>query len=96
MIRRPPRSTLFPYTTLFRSWCWFLWGLFAIAVRPSDFRGLSEKRLDFCREIRGVFFGAFSGVRPIVADPAINCCSISHSHQKLTYLHSPTLISQHA
>src|SRR6266496_6032250 len=23
MIRRPPRSTLFPYTTLFRSWCAF-------------------------------------------------------------------------
>src|SRR5258708_31782097 len=22
MIRRPPRSTLFPYTTLFRSWNW--------------------------------------------------------------------------
>src|SRR2546426_6023068 len=22
MIRRPPRSTLFPYTTLFRSCCW--------------------------------------------------------------------------
>src|SRR5205809_4031120 len=22
MIRRPPRSTLFPYTTLFRSWEW--------------------------------------------------------------------------
>src|SRR5436309_4037960 len=22
MIRRPPRSTLFPYTTLFRSHCW--------------------------------------------------------------------------
>src|SRR2546430_10154467 len=22
MIRRPPRSTLFPYTTLFRSWIW--------------------------------------------------------------------------
>src|SRR2546430_12135461 len=27
MIRRPPRSTLFPYTTLFRSWYWcvYLW-----------------------------------------------------------------------
>src|SRR2546430_10364624 len=27
MIRRPPRSTLFPYTTLFRSWsrCWSRW-----------------------------------------------------------------------
>src|SRR5438034_5418264 len=23
MIRRPPRSTLFPYTTLFRSWSWW-------------------------------------------------------------------------
>src|SRR5260370_12481856 len=30
MIRRPPRSTLFPYTTLFRS---------PLALRPSDFRG---------------------------------------------------------
>src|SRR2546426_1700781 len=29
MIRRPPRSTLFPYTTLFRS-------LFGVLVRPRD------------------------------------------------------------
>src|SRR2546425_9342543 len=30
MIRRPPRSTLFPYTTLFRSFWnyWRKWGLF--------------------------------------------------------------------
>src|SRR5258707_15853301 len=27
MIRRPPRSTLFPYTTLFRSGSQFGWGL---------------------------------------------------------------------
>src|SRR3989441_4512442 len=26
MIRRPPRSTLFPYTTLFRSWAGMSWG----------------------------------------------------------------------
>src|SRR3712207_7960316 len=26
MMRRPPRSTLFPYTTLFRSRCWNLGG----------------------------------------------------------------------
>src|SRR3712207_8403163 len=31
MIRRPPRSTLFPYTTLFRSW-WFLLSGGLIAV----------------------------------------------------------------
>src|SRR2546429_5687781 len=28
MIRRPPRSTLFPYTTLFRSAIWLLMGFF--------------------------------------------------------------------
>src|SRR3989454_10827134 len=27
MIRRPPRSTLFPYTTLFRSYAWAVLGL---------------------------------------------------------------------
>src|SRR2546426_12037256 len=27
MIRRPPRSTLFPYTTLFRSYYLWLWAL---------------------------------------------------------------------
>src|SRR2546425_3596620 len=29
MIRRPPRSTLFPYTTLFRSIVNFFWSMFA-------------------------------------------------------------------
>src|SRR5260370_26242818 len=32
MIRRPPRSTLFPYTTLFRSW----WGLLGPGGMPPD------------------------------------------------------------
>src|SRR2546429_6065826 len=32
MIRRPPRSTLFPYTTLFRSKIAFLAGLFSCAL----------------------------------------------------------------
>src|SRR5579864_9677385 len=36
MIRRPPRSTLFPYTTLFRS--------AGSAVRPSRGRGTGEPR----------------------------------------------------
>src|SRR2546430_13573181 len=34
MIRRPPRSTLFPYTTLFRSLCRSLWEKW----KPSAFR----------------------------------------------------------
>src|SRR2546426_6841299 len=40
MIRRPPRSTLFPYTTLFRS------------VRLPDPRGRNEQRGDELRESR--------------------------------------------
>src|SRR5256885_7348511 len=52
MIRRPPRSTLFPYTTLFRSPCWtsaerparpdiatcHLWRADLAASRPLDAR----------------------------------------------------------
>src|SRR2546429_6010118 len=35
MIRRPPRSTLFPYTTLFRSYCGFSRASFSAAAALS-------------------------------------------------------------
>src|SRR3712207_5190827 len=44
MIRRPPRSTLFPYTTLFRSkeyWIALLLGLFTIQKRSILYLGWS-------------------------------------------------------
>src|SRR5258708_25241173 len=37
MIRRPPRSTLFPYTTLFRSWRNFKRGAWTSAIDVRDF-----------------------------------------------------------
>src|SRR2546430_17660466 len=55
MIRRPPRSTLFPYTTLFRSWLGSIPEIFAgcavagqyrrssRAVRAVERRGRSEE-----------------------------------------------------
>src|SRR5258708_10839540 len=43
MIRRPPRSTLFPYTTLFRS-LWLVHG--SLAVNLGEARGL-EKHVRF-------------------------------------------------
>src|SRR5258708_28850926 len=46
MIRRPPRSTLFPYTTLFRSWSTFArshLGGASIALRKSPPRLRSEE-----------------------------------------------------
>src|SRR2546429_3545673 len=51
MIRRPPRSTLFPYTTLFRSRssraCSFLE---SSLMRPSSFMAFSSfsRLMDFC------------------------------------------------
>src|SRR3712207_8990933 len=36
MIRRPPRSTLFPYTTLFRSYIQCSWSVHAGSRRISD------------------------------------------------------------
>src|SRR5205085_8253382 len=44
MIRRPPRSTLFPYTTLFRSVCTPATGLWISAGR-----GISIRRSKSCR-----------------------------------------------
>src|SRR3712207_7316942 len=47
MIRRPPRSTLFPYTTLFRSWSWIFSGEPCGISRRSVGRpqGLAPRRL---------------------------------------------------
>src|SRR2546422_7062443 len=42
MIRRPPRSTLFPYTTLFRSNPFSIWGLVLTAIGVSTTHRLSK------------------------------------------------------
>src|SRR3712207_7426537 len=56
MIRRPPRSTLFPYTTLFRS------NLIAVGARPLA----ATDNLNFGNpekpEIMGQFVGAIQGI----------------------------------
>src|SRR2546427_3173099 len=46
MIRRPPRSTLFPYTTLFRSQAWYSRGLrLAEAASDAPRAGRLERQL---------------------------------------------------
>src|SRR3712207_7457521 len=53
MIRRPPRSTLFPYTTLFRSYgvsCVVVFG----AEYASEWSRLPERDDEVRRELRGV------------------------------------------
>src|SRR2546426_1207326 len=52
MIRRPPRSTLFPYTTLFRSfgaiynWAWFVGFLLSGAIYIVGMRDRKSTRLN--------------------------------------------------
>src|SRR5258708_12020740 len=57
MIRRPPRSTLFPYTTLFRSWqSWSLrhsmglnqgyWSAFEVGILVARQNGKNRASLD--------------------------------------------------
>src|SRR3712207_4135338 len=56
MIRRPPRSTLFPYTTLFRSWLALLdVGAQALA----GVFGLEELLLEFALQGEAVLEGDF-------------------------------------
>src|SRR2546428_8058833 len=48
MIRRPPRSTLFPYTTLFRS-------LDFLAIALAELADISERRIE--RMVNGMLSG---------------------------------------
>src|SRR3712207_8118872 len=58
MIRRPPRSTLFPYTTLFRS-------RLLVAIARLARRGVGRRRLGLLR--RGLVFGAVAAGLVLVA-----------------------------
>src|SRR5438132_8987359 len=44
MIRRPPRSTLFPYTTLFRSHCFAVEAFAHLVNQPEQADGLERDR----------------------------------------------------
>src|SRR3712207_7177772 len=47
MIRRPPRSTLFPYTTLFRSSAWVPQGLYRLTPRQRRHRAPYSHQLPY-------------------------------------------------
>src|SRR3712207_9397485 len=62
MIRRPPRSTLFPYTTLFRSTFALLDGRLDEALRLSQ--SLEEQGVEFGSAVNGLQFAIIVSRRP--------------------------------
>src|SRR5437667_6266549 len=54
MIRRPPRSTLFPYTTLFRSEQWIKFMKDGVKKRPA----CSELRWAYCNH-KATYFASY-------------------------------------
>src|SRR3712207_8621576 len=88
MIRRPPRSTLFPYTTLFRSMYWLagLVGALATAGRPVGVAlalGLVVRALEIRAEDRAARDGVQGGVGDAVGGRSEEHTSELQSRQYL-------------
>src|SRR2546430_13464831 len=62
MIRRPPRSTLFPYTTLFRSLAVAVAALAAISVASMALGSFPVRARDVARVLWSAIVGADDGV----------------------------------
>src|SRR2546425_8309063 len=61
MIRRPPRSTLFPYTTLFRSSVAGAIGPLGVRIEPFGPTSREEAFAHFQRQARGLVAGGVDG-----------------------------------
>src|SRR5258708_24466329 len=84
MIRRPPRSTLFPYTTLFRSISVRAWGGARRRQSQSTPFGLARTHADHggCRDSRARC-SARGGVVAIITDR--KSTRLNSSHQIISY-----------
>src|SRR3712207_7333043 len=81
MIRRPPRSTLFPYTTLFRS------GLAGALVGSSHLARLGAQAALLLESLTAGLAGLFPGVRPVEApDGAVGSEEHTSELQSRQYL----------
>src|SRR2546430_12585358 len=79
MIRRPPRSTLFPYTTLFRSSWKILESITAVVVVAGE-RKIRHRRL-----IPGLGGDVVSVYDPLVERPDRKSTRLNSSHSQISY-----------
>src|SRR5256885_7028759 len=87
MIRRPPRSTLFPYTTLFRSSESFI---------PHSWHRRSSVERSRPGAIRGAFGERYSFSLATTSPLGTGCVPIGHQDRKSTRLNSSHLVISYA
>src|SRR2546427_11145570 len=93
MIRRPPRSTLFPYTTLFRS-CYEMFPTFPKALQPGDLlsvlrkQGIQGRHEDLLLKLRATDRNIQSRVSPAFGPSPVSSPCIEQADRKSTRLNS--------
>src|SRR3712207_8916383 len=86
MIRRPPRSTLFPYTTLFRSFDGFVYPAYdQIVCQVAKMRFRSQGRSSMPMVIRIPYGGGIGAVEHHSESPE---AQFAHTDRKSTRLNS--------
>src|SRR2546430_6875831 len=80
MIRRPPRSTLFPYTTLFRS----LFGIINDTASINSFLALAAAREQAAPEVRTRGFAAAPNLR-VSQSQDRKSTRLNSSHSQISY-----------
>src|SRR3712207_7028237 len=83
MIRRPPRSTLFPYTTLFRSED-FYWTLHSVFVGKREHRAVFHEAFELFWRERG-FAKKMMHLFSPVALPDRKSTRLNSSHANISY-----------
>src|SRR5260221_2078315 len=91
MIRRPPRSTLFPYTTLFRSWLPLVAGVLLAGIAGNAWYGG-----DKIPAIWIAFFGIVCLLLTAILKKAIQIAGILSPDRKSTRLNSSHTVISYA
>src|SRR3712207_8071886 len=81
MIRRPPRSTLFPYTTLFRSTSLLYLGLMTTVSLNGSVPGSFERATNLARAVDVATFGP----HVYAAYPDRKSTRLNSSHANISY-----------
>src|SRR5256885_16043397 len=87
MIRRPPRSTLFPYTTLFRS----VLQHYQIEASHVPYKGSAPADVDLVAGQIDFMTDTINSVAPFIKEGRLKLLAVSSSKRLPNFPHAPTL-----